>query len=70
MAKIICCDKCRSVNVKEIDKERRNEHTTKESGFWGMGGSYTTDYIKHYDLYKIYKCKDCGFEFSELEYSC
>lgn len=70
MAKIICCDKCNSINLKEIGSEKKNEHTTTESGFWGLGGSYTTDYIKHYDLYKTYECNDCGCKFSEFDYSC
>lgn len=69
MAKIICCDNCRSTNIKEIGEEKDNQHITTESGFWGLGGSFTTDYINHYRLYKKYSCIDCEYEFRELEYS-
>jgi len=70
MGKIICCDNCKSIKVKEIGEEKDNEHTTTESGWWGLGGSWDTDYIHHYRLYKKYNCIDCGYEFRELEYSC
>lgn len=70
MAKLICCDICKSTHIEDIGEEKRNRHTTEESGFWGMGGSYTTDYIEHYSLYRKYRCKDCGYEFSELDFSC
>jgi len=70
MAKIICCNSCNSIDLKEIGEERRNEHTTTESGFWGLGGSFETDYINHYSLYKKYKCNECGYEFEELIRSC
>lgn len=70
MAKIICCDDCRSVNIKETGEEKRNEHTTNESGYWGLGGSYRTNLIPHYDIYKKYECKDCGCKFEELDRSC
>ena len=70
MAKIICCDKCKSINVKEIGEERTNQHMTKDSGFWGLGGSFETNYIYHFNLYKEYECTDCMYKFKELEYSC
>jgi len=69
MAKIICCDKCKSINIDKIGEEKRNVHTTEESGFFGLGGSFSTIYYSHYNLYNNYKCSECGYEFSELEYS-
>jgi len=70
MAKIVCCDNCKSTNIKEIGEEKTNQHTTKESGWWGLGGSFATDYIYHYTLYKNYECNECSCKFRELERSC
>ena len=70
MAKITCCDNCKSTNIKEVGEEKTNQHTTEKSGWWGLGGSFATDYVRHYTLYKKYECNECSCEFRELEYSC
>ena len=67
MAKIICCDECNSASVVEIDRRKTNQHTEKRSGFWGLGGSYTTDYIYHFDLEITYQCSVCGCKFHEYD---
>jgi len=70
MAKIICCDKCKSINVNKIGEEERNRHTTKEEGWFGLGGSWSVMYHSHYNLYNKYECNECRYKFEELEYNC
>ena len=69
MAKIICCDACRSTDVECISEVKRDSHTTTEEGWFGPGGSWGIDYIHHCKVYKQYKCKACGYEFEELDRS-
>lgn len=69
MAKIICCDECKSIKIKETGSEKRGRYTEKEEGFFGMGGCWDVMYHEHYRLYKTYQCEECGFRFEELESS-
>ena len=65
--KKICCDECESTNVKEISKRLMSSHTEKESGFFGLGGSYHTRYIEHNEYARTYSCNDCNHEFVEYD---
>ena len=68
MAKIICCDKCTSIDVKEIGEIKKDSYTTEEVGE-GLCGTRKTEYINHCKVFKQYKCNNCGFEFEELDRS-
>lgn len=62
MAKIICCDECKSINVEEIDTDFvETGHYYKETYSY----PWKEEKVIEYDKYKIYKCKECGFNFKE-----
>ena len=60
--KVICCDKCKSINIKEVDFEFvETGHHWKQNLYY----PWNEELVKEYDHYKKYKCKNCGFEFKE-----
>lgn len=60
--RLICCDKCRSINIEESGTE-----SIETGHHWRQNLHYpwNEELVKEYDYYKTYKCKNCGFEFKE-----